>query len=266
MNMQVETKELSHVSSTSLIMNGDLFDRIERIANLMASGRSTVPKHLQGNVADCFAVSMQAMRWNMDPFAVAQKTHLVNGTLGYEAQLVNAVLQCSGSVDGRPHYEYKGDGEGLECRVGFIISGENQITWSEWLTLNKVTIRNSPLWKANTKQQFGYLQIKNWARAFCPGAILGVYTQDELETISSEREINPVPESQQEPAGKLAYPDEAFNRNFDKWKVAIEKGTSTHDDWLKTINAKGDVTDAQLARIYEVKAPIQGEVVNNANS
>ena len=26
----------------------------------------------------------------------------------------------------------------------------------------------------------GYLQVKNWARAYCPGAILGVYSDDEL--------------------------------------------------------------------------------------
>ena len=40
----------------------------------------------------------------MNPFAVAQKTHVVNGSLGYEAQLVNAVVQASGAIDGRFHY------------------------------------------------------------------------------------------------------------------------------------------------------------------
>ncbi|SPX63869.1 Uncharacterised protein [Leclercia adecarboxylata] len=39
------------------------------------------------------AIIMQAMQWGMNPYAVAQKTHLVNGVLGYEAQLVNADLQ-----------------------------------------------------------------------------------------------------------------------------------------------------------------------------
>jgi hypothetical protein len=38
---------------------------------------------------------MQAAQWGMNPFAVAQKTHVVNGTLGYEAQLVNAVVSSS---------------------------------------------------------------------------------------------------------------------------------------------------------------------------
>lgn len=35
---------------------------------------------------------MQAVQWGMNPFAVAQKTHFVSGKIGYEAQLVNAVI------------------------------------------------------------------------------------------------------------------------------------------------------------------------------
>ncbi len=89
-----------------------------RAAELMAAGRATVPKHLQGNASDCMAVIMQAMQWGMNPFVVAQKTHIVNGALGYEAQLVNAVLQSSGAIKGRFRYEYRGDGNELECRVG----------------------------------------------------------------------------------------------------------------------------------------------------
>jgi hypothetical protein len=42
---------------------------------------------------------MQAAQWGMNPFAVAQKTHVVNGTLGYEAQLVNAVVSSCPTKD-----------------------------------------------------------------------------------------------------------------------------------------------------------------------
>jgi flagellar motility protein MotE (MotC chaperone) len=83
-------------------------------------------------------------------------------------------------IKGHFHYDYKGDGATLECRVGAILSGSNEITWGEWLSNNSVTVRNSPLWKTNPRQQLGYLQVKNWARSFYPGALLGVYTPDEL--------------------------------------------------------------------------------------
>lgn len=144
------------------------------------------------------AVTMQAAQWGMNPFAVAQKTHVVNGTLGYEAQLVNAVISSSRAIKGRFKYEYGGDwlnpSKKDACvRVGAILAGDDDVTWGEPLYLHTITTRNSPLWKTNPKQQAAYLAVKYWARMYCPDVILGVYTPDELHDYAPvEREINPV--------------------------------------------------------------------------
>ena len=177
-----ESEPTQHATSLTLAMDVNAMDKMLRVAEIMAAGRATVPKHLQGNVPDCLAVTMQAMTWGMSPFVVGQKTHLVNGTLGYEAQLVNAVVQASGAITGRFHYEYEGKSPNLLCRVGAVLRGESEITWGAWLSEKDVTTKNSPLWKTNPAQQLGYLQVKNWSRLYSPGAILGVYTPDEIET------------------------------------------------------------------------------------
>ena len=184
---QTALAETGRAQAGSLMMDSATMGSLMRLAELMASGKSTVPAHLQKNPSDCMAVCMQAAQWGMNPFAVAQKTHLVNGMLGYEAQLVNAVVQQSNSIEGRFHYEYKGSSPTLECRVGAQIKGEADITWGNWLNESKVATKNSPLWKVNPAQQMGYLQVKNWARMFCPGAILGVYTKDELSDMPVNR-------------------------------------------------------------------------------
>lgn len=187
---------VSAVNTISILTNPTAMNAMMHFAEVMSSGVSTVPKHLQGKPSDCLAIVMQAARWGMDPFAVGQKTHLVNGTLGYEAQLVNAVLMSSGAIRGRFHYEYKGDGNALSCRAGAIPSGENEIAWTEWLRIDQVTTKNSPLWKTNPKQQMAYLQVKNWGRLYAPGAIMGIYSVEELQERDVEpRDINPVPES-----------------------------------------------------------------------
>ncbi|HII0115358.1 TPA: recombinase RecT [Klebsiella variicola] len=186
----IDQRAPSTMNNGSLLLNGDVMDRMMKIADVMSQGISTVPKHLQGKPSDCLAIVMQAARWGMDPYVVGQKTHVINGTLGYEAQLVSAVLTATGAIRGRFHYEYRGEKDLMECRVGAVISGEKDITWNEWLCVSEVTIKNSPLWKSNPKQQIGYLQVKYWARAYTPWAILGVYTPDELEE-RVEREINP---------------------------------------------------------------------------
>lgn len=179
----VMNHDSNSMSPAQMMLDMETLKTISYVAELMSEGTVTVPQHLRGKKGDCFAIAMQAMlRWRMDPFAVAQKTHLVNGSLGYEAQLVNAVLQESGSIKGRFHYEYRGEGNALECRVAAVPAGEQDLVWGEWLKFSDVTTKNSPLWKTNPRQQMGYLQVKNWARAFKPGAILGVYTVDELES------------------------------------------------------------------------------------
>ena len=92
--------EITTISSTAIIMQAESFNNVMRMAEVMASGRATVPKHLQGNVADCAAIVLQSMQWNMNPFSVAQKTFNINGVLGYEGQLVSAVINsCAPTKD-----------------------------------------------------------------------------------------------------------------------------------------------------------------------
>lgn len=188
---EVQAAQADKATTLSIVTDSAIMGRITHMAKIMASSRVTVPKHLQGNDGDCAAIIIQSMQWGMNHYAVAQKTHIVNGVLGYEAQLVNAVVQSSGAIVGSFKYEYKGEGAAVACRVGAVLRGESEITWGEWLSKSEVTVQNSPLWKTNPKQQLGYLQVKNWTRLYCPGALLGVYTVDELETIQPERDITP---------------------------------------------------------------------------
>lgn len=243
-------------STSALVLNTESLGQMMRLAEVMAKGVATVPKHLAGNPSDCLAVVMQAMQWQMNPYAVAQKTHIVSGTLGYEAQLVNAVVQASGFISGPFRYEYSAEGQPLSCRVGAVIRGESSITWGEWLRADSVTTKNSPLWKTNPKQQLGYLQVKNWARLYCPGAILGVYTQDELEP-AQERDVTPTAQTQQQaPQEKPEYPADKFETNLPKWRASIEKRKATPDDVIATLTTMYSVNEEQRKKINAL-APIE---------
>jgi hypothetical protein len=190
MAASTELVDLKSASPMKAVVFNDM-DQILRGAELMAKAKHMVPDHFINNPGGCMAIIMQAQRWGMDPFVVAGKTHIVSGKLGYEAQLVNAVVQGSGMIVGSFKYEYRGDGPSLECRVGARLRGDQEVTWGEWLAQKDVQVKNSPLWKTNPRQQLGYLQVKNWARLYCPGAILGVYTPEELRESPAERDITP---------------------------------------------------------------------------
>lgn len=167
------------------------------------------------------AVCMQALQWRMNPYAVAQKTHLVNGVLGYEAQLVNAVITSLAPITGRLQFEWFGEWEriigrfkeikqqngnikivkdwtladetGLGVKVWATLKGEEEPRVLK-LLLSQAGVRNSPLWGQDPKQQLAYLAIKRWSRLYCPDVILGVYTPDELdERLTMPKNVTPEP-------------------------------------------------------------------------
>lgn len=168
-------------STALMIMNPEAMKSLVTFADMMSKAIVSVPDHLRGKPSDCLAIVMQAAQWGMNPFAVAQKTHVISGRLGYEAQLVNAVLMESRAIVGHPKYEFRGEGQKLECRVGCTLRGDDVETWGEWYCIDQVKTKNSPLWQTNPRQQMAYLQLKYWSRLYAPGPVLGVYTIDELE-------------------------------------------------------------------------------------
>ena len=193
--------QIAHLTAFDIMMNPEIMDRFERIASVMASSKFAVPKHLQGNTGDCLAIIMQSAQWQMDPFAVAQKTHQINGVLGYEAQLVNAVITNRAPITGRLNFEWYGDWA--------KINGKEDKSWDKgikvWATLKGETspreidismgqvgsVRNSPLWVSDPRQQLAYLAIKRWSRLYTPDVILGVYTPDEIAE-REELDVTPV--------------------------------------------------------------------------
>ncbi len=246
---------ISGTSSTGLLLSNDTMDRAFKMAELMASGRTTIPKHLQNNPADCMAITLQALQWNMLPHVVAQKTHLVNGSLGYEAQLIVAILQSTSAIVGEFEYEFRGEGEKLECRAGAIPRGKTEIKWGEWLIISSVAVKNSPLWKSNPRQQFAYLQSKNWARLYKPGAILGVYTPDELAAGKPvEKHMGQAEEVTPE---KVAYPQDQFDANLVKWREVITGGRKTADELIAftySRNPNWVFTDEQITKLRALDA------------
>ena len=276
MNQQLATiQDARPLAVSDVVFNDDNFNHLVKLADLMASSTVTVPKHLQGKPGDCFAIALQAMAWNMSPFVVAQKTHLVNGVLGYEAQLVNALVQNSGLIQGSFKYEYQDDNEGgVFCRVGAALKGDDHITWGEWLHSGSVTTKNSPLWKSNPRQQLGYLQVKNWARLYAPGAILGIYGDDELadqpprpvRDITPDATVSrPPPARRPEPAANpepkpealrelVDYPDAKFAEQAPKWFDLVDSGKQTPESINAKLADKGQrLSDLQLLVLRRIE-------------
>lgn len=219
------------VGTAAAIFSPEGMDRLVRFATLMAESKATVPAHLAGKPADCLAVTMQAAQWGMNPFAVAQKTHVVNGTLGYEAQLVNAVVSSSNLLATRLNYKWDGDwskvsgktdkSPSLTVTVWATLKGESEPR-TLTISMAQAGVRNSPLWEQDPRQQLAYLCVKRWARLHAPDVLLGVYTPDELQEAAPrvERDITP-------PASTAAGMNQLINSHPDQHHE--EKAKKTDD-------------------------------------
>jgi hypothetical protein len=102
----------------TLMFDPARMNAIQSFAEMMAKGVIAMPQHFRGKPADCMAILLQSMQWQMNPYAVAQKTYMdPNGKLSYESQLIYSVLVGSGALTTRPEAEYLGDWSRILGRV-----------------------------------------------------------------------------------------------------------------------------------------------------
>ena len=186
------------LSLSNIMSDPDRLKSLYRLADYMSQSKLMVPSHLIGNQNDCFAVCMLALKLDIDPWSLANQTYSIKGKISYTGQLINALAMNSSAIEGSFKYEFRDwvNGNGW-IRCGARLKGEDEVTFGEWLDTNTVSIKNSPLWKTNPKQQSAYLVVRNFVRLYAPSVLMGMYTEDELRTIepdTQERDVTPIAE------------------------------------------------------------------------
>ena len=179
---------------------------MHRIASAMA-GASLIPEHLQAKcpgikdlasrasaemrqtVGNCLLIVNQAVRWNLDPFAVAPETYVVRGKLGFQGKLVAAVINARAGLDGRLSYTFDGSGDGRMITVIGQLKGE-QAPRTITLSVGQAKTDNK-MWKTDPDQKLVYSGATKWARRHCPEIMLGVLTDDDVERMTAAN-VRPV--------------------------------------------------------------------------
>lgn len=169
----------------------DMSEAME-FAKLMSLSKQAVPPHCREQPGVCLGLLIQAIEWRMSPFAVAGKSYVVNDRIGYESQLIHAVIEQRAPILSRLRHEFTGEGANRKCRVWATARGESEsleYTSPEFAT---ITPKNSPLWKSKSDLQLYYNTSRDWARIYFPDVILGVYAEDELADLIIDRGGAPV--------------------------------------------------------------------------
>lgn len=251
----------------SLVVNDNIalldtakFEQMLRISKLMASC-SLVPHALlkdgdswlptDAATANCMLIVNQAVRWGMDPFAVAQCASVVHGRLMWEGKLVQAVIESKLPAV-RFSTAYQGTGLDRAIQVSAKIDGATRNvdgTVRDWHTRKK-NGEMADAWVRQPDTMLHYRGMRQWARQWAPALMLGVYTDDEMDELQDNRRA----ESARVVSGPPAPPEEDTTRALVEpaREAAKPRGTrtpppppteeTTHDDVRTTEDAGEAVT------------------------
>lgn len=202
------------------ILDSGRFDGMQRVASLMA--RSTLTPNClrmsamvdedgepvrddrnrpimqslpyENILANCFLVVNQSVRWGLDPFAVAQCVSVVGGKLCYEGKLVAGVLDAKLGIELSYAYNDK-TGDALGVIVSGRLGKRGEVKTVEGTVGDWKTVRKGSPWAypGNHRRMLAYRGAREWARIHKPSIMLGVYTDDEMESLEARpRSIAPV--------------------------------------------------------------------------
>jgi RecT family len=196
-------KKIDHAIAAPIPIKAELgglalenMGQVMEFAKLMSVSGVAVPAWLRSNPGGCLAICSRALRWGMDPFAVAEQSYMARGKggeehVGFQAQLIHAVVTSRAPLKGRLRSEIIGEGDERRCRVWGTFKGEDKPHEYTSETLgNKIKalgrndknqIKGSPLWDSDPAVQMTYSAVRQWCRLHSSETLLGVYTVDEIE-------------------------------------------------------------------------------------
>lgn len=158
-----------------------------RMAKVLAM-TPMVPQNYRGEPGNCLIALDMAQRMNMSPMMIMQNLYVVNGNPGWSGQACVALINNSGRFSPLC-FDEKQDGDDFSCtayatelKTGKVIRGttvdKKMAKECGWLD------KNGSFWKKMPMQMAKYRSAAFFARAYCPEALMGLYTTDELYDIN----------------------------------------------------------------------------------
>lgn len=193
-------------ANPAVVFHPEVFQSIMPVAQIMSQSGNAVPNWLRNNPGGCFSICIYAAQWQMNPFGLASDSFCIEGgTVSFGAKSTHAIVEkvCGDSF----MHEFHGDWDKILGNVvektsqkgtkyfapgwekfGAVEDGLSVTVWLKSdpdrklnLKLKQCIVRNSTNWASNPQLQLFYQACKVWARMYKPGAMMGVYSVDEMQ-------------------------------------------------------------------------------------
>jgi hypothetical protein len=188
-----ESAIVRDTSEYAMLLDSAMFNQAWRAATMFSKSK-LVPATFQGSPESCFVAMHMAVRLNLDPMAVMQKTYIVHGRPGMEAQLVIALVNSRGPFKGPIQWEQSGEGNqrqwtayathretGERCAATVTWQMVTDEGWNKDKQLRDGGGVQKSKWNTIPELMGRYRSAVFLARLYCPEVIMGLSTVDELQ-------------------------------------------------------------------------------------
>lgn len=176
-------EQTTQLTTNSVWENKDSFNQLLRAAQML-SQTSIIPQSYQGKPQDCFVAIEMANRMGVSPMVVMQNMYVVKGKPSWAGQACTMLINSCGKFKDVKHI-YTGE-KGKPNRGCYVtatrISDGSQVDGVE-VTMQ---MAQSEGWTSNSKWRnmpelmLAYRASAFFARVYCPEAMMGVQTAEEV--------------------------------------------------------------------------------------
>lgn len=184
-----ESQQIAAIEQTAVLpgnvwQNKEAFNQALRAAQMLSQS-SLVPQNYQGKPQDCFIAVEMAARMNTSPIFIMQNLYVVKGRPSWAGQACMAMINACGKFRDVKHV-YTGQ-KGTDSRGCYVTA--TRISDGETVNGTEVTMAlvkaegwiTNTKWKNMPEQMLGYRAASFFARMYCPEALMGLQTYEEIQ-------------------------------------------------------------------------------------
>lgn len=182
-DQQMPVLNVPRSTAVNVWQDKDAFDQAARVANMLSKSR-IVPENYQNRPEDCFIAVELAARMNTSPVFIMQNLYVVKGKPSWAGQACMAMIAACGKFKNVRHVYTGTKGTGSRgCYVEAVRISDGELIQGTEVTIKMAQdegwMSNSK-WKNMPEQMLGYRAASFFARMYCPEALMGLQTAEEI--------------------------------------------------------------------------------------
>ncbi len=180
---QLSTLAVPHNTAVNVWQDKDAFDQAARVANMLSKSR-IIPEAYQNKPEDCFIAVELAARMNTSPVFIMQNLYVVKGKPSWAGQACMAMITSCGKFRSVRHvYTGTKGTDSRGCYVEAVRISDGEIVQGTEVTMAMAKGEgwlNNSKWRNMPEQMLGYRAASFFARMYCPEAMMGLQTAEEI--------------------------------------------------------------------------------------